>query len=412
MNSIVRTATLSSEPVTLAAMKNWLKVPGSVATDDLEITDLINEARVHAELLTNCSLVRSTFVQYLDHWPGWGAREFDYYGSNAGGGYGAGGYGGMGYDRHHRWHGEITVKRPPLVSVQGITFIGTDGRPYTLNPGQDFTVDVASQPGRIRPVPYTIWPLTLHVPAAIAISFTAGYAPNTDSVSAGTIAEPETLTEALNPSWQPGIATPQYSYLVDSNGNVEVQTNAGSPVTNSGDNPPSWAAPGQTVPDGGCLWLNCGPLRGFWAPGTPYAGYQSWVILDFNSNLQLLNVNSLISQTIAPYSAQAVGIEPLAWASAPGGLTTDNGITGAWICLGPYSALGDTGLAQPNSPEQQAAVIVDWTLPRTVSRFIKAFVTHHYYNREPYTSGPVNRVPEHMAELLGDVTIHDFAPTP
>jgi hypothetical protein len=412
MNSIVRTATLSAEPVTLAAMKNWLRVPPSVVNDDPDITDLITEAREQAELLTNCALVRSTFVQTLDHFPGWGAREFDYYGSS-GAGSGSGGYGGIGYDRHHRWHGEITVKRPPLVSVQAITFIGTDGRPYTLNPGQDFVVDIASQPGRIRPIPYTIWPLTLHVPAAISIPFTAGYAPNSDSVSAGTIAEPETLTEAINPSWQPGVATPQYSYLIDANGNVEVQINAGSPLTASGDNPPAWPAVGQTVSDGlECLWLNCGPVRGTWAPGTPYAGESAWVVLDFNSNLQLLNVASLISQTIAPYSAQVVGTEPLPWSQAVGALTEDNGIAGAWRCLGPYNALGDTGLALPNSPEQQAAVTVDLTLPKVVSRFIKALVTHWYYNREGVTQGSVTKVPLHLEDMLGSVTIHDFAPTP
>lgn len=37
--------------------------------------------------------------------------------------------------------GEIKMKFPPLVSVQAIRFIGTDGRFYTLNPSQDFIVD-------------------------------------------------------------------------------------------------------------------------------------------------------------------------------------------------------------------------------------------------------------------------------
>src|ERR1700728_1356326 len=170
MNSLVKTATLSAEPVTLPAMKNWLRVAPSVVNDDCDITDLITEAREAAELITNCALVRSTFVQYLDHWPGWDSRE---HGGGEFANGGGRGYGSMGYDRHGRWHGEIKIKRPPLVSVQPIIFIGTDGRPYTLNPGQDFVADIASQPGRIRPIPYTIWPLTLHVPAAIAIPFTA-----------------------------------------------------------------------------------------------------------------------------------------------------------------------------------------------------------------------------------------------
>ena len=190
-----------------------------------------------------------------------------------------------------------------------------------------------------------------------------------------------------------------------------MQTTAGSPATAAGDNPPVWpAAAGGTVVDGGCTWQNCGPIRGFWTPGSAYAG--AYVILDFNSNLQLLNVATLISQNIAPYSLQVVGVEPLPWSTTRGGLTADNGMAGAWRCLGPYNALGDTGLASPNSPEQQAAVTVDLTLPKTVTRFIKALVTHWYYNREPVTQGSTNKVPLHLEDMLGGVTIHDFDPTP
>jgi hypothetical protein len=411
MNSIVRTATLSAEPVTLAAMKNWLRVPTTVTNDDADITDLIQEARMHCELISNCSLVRSSFVQYLDYFPGHLMNESGY----SPGGYamsgGESGYGGFGADRNQRWYGEIKMKRPPLVSVQSIWFIGTDGRPYSLNPGQDFIVDVASKPGRVRPIPYTVWPLTLHVPAAIAINFTAGYAPNTDSVSTGTIAEPETLTSGLNPSWEPSTQTPQYSFLIDPNGNVEVQMNAGSPSTAGGSTPPVWGAPGASVVDGGCLWQNCGPVRGFWTPGASYAGQQQYVILDFNSNLQLLNVPALTTQTIAPYSLQAVGVEPLPWATTIGGLTTDNKIAGAWICLGLYTGLGDSGLSFPNSPEEQAAVLTDLTLPRQATRAIKALVVHWYRNREPFVAGSVARVPQNVEDMLGEVTIQDFAPT-
>jgi hypothetical protein len=408
MNSLVRTATLSAEPVTTAAMKNWLRVDPTVVNDDTEIGDLVTESRMQAELLSNCALVRSTFVQFLDRFPGSGSREREYLG---GPGTNSGSWGGYGVDRHHRWYGEIKLKRPPLVSVQSLVYIGTDGRPYTLNPGQDFIVDCASQPGRIRPIPYTVWPLTLHVPAAIAIAYTAGYAPNSDSVSAGAIAEPETSTQAINPSWQPGVATPQYSFLIDPNGNVEVQMNAGSPATAAGDNPPAWPALGQQIADGGCLWQNCGPIRGFWTPGTPYAGANAWVILDFNSNLQLLIEPTLISQNIAPYSLQLLGVSPLPWSATVGAITNDNGLP-AWRCLGPYTALGDSGLSVPNSPEQQVALTVDWTLPKQVTRWIKAYGSHLYYNREPVVAGTVSKVPGILDDLLGCVTIEDFSPTP
>lgn len=406
MNSVVRTSVISAEPVSLESMKNWLRVPDSVTNDDADIGELITEARQHCELLTNCALVRSSFVQYLDHFPGHQVR---------GGGYSPGGIGRSSTenDSHHR---TIKMKRPPLVSVQNIWFIGSDGRPRTLNPGQDFIVDVASQPGRIRPIPYTTWPLTLHVPAAIAIRFTAGYAPNVDGVLAGQLAisEPETATSALNPTWQPSKTVAQYAFQVDENDNIWIQTTNPSGVTGSGARPLFEAQPigGTIAADGTANWLNVGPLRGFWTPGTTYAGLQTYAILDFNGNLQLLNVAALISQTIIPYSLQSSGTPPLPWSTALGGLTTDNGVAAAWRCLGPYTALGNTGLASPNSPEQQAAVIVDWTLPSTVSRAIKALVTHWYRNREPVTQGSAVKVPFQIEDMLGGVTIHDFSPTP
>jgi hypothetical protein len=95
-----------------------------------------------------------------------------------------------------------------------------------------------------------------------------------------------------------------------------------------------------------------------------------------------------------------------------GGLTADNGVAGAWRCLGPYTAEGNTGLAVPNSPEQQAVTLVDRTLPKVVNRFIKALVMHWYYNREPVTQGGSSKVPLHLEDMLGAVTVHDFAPTP
>jgi hypothetical protein len=143
-----------------------------------------------------------------------------------------------------------------------------------------------------------------------------------------------------------------------------------------------------------------------------YTGQNAYVLNDFNSNLQLLNVASLISENIPPYSAQVVGMEPLPWSQTVGGLTTDNGLAGAWRCLGPYTALGDTGLALPNSPEQQAAVTIDLTLPKVVNRFVKALVTHWYYNREPVVAGSANKVPWDLEEMLGSVTIYDYCPTP
>jgi hypothetical protein len=413
MNSLVRTAVISAEPVSLADMKNWLRVPVSVTNDDFRISRLITAARIQCELISNSALVRSSFVQYLDHFPGSqeNERNQDFYGGAS-----SSGSNGMGYDRHHRWHGEIKIKRPPLVQVQSIVFIGTDGRPYTLNPGQDFVVDIASVFGRVRPIPYTVWPLTLHVPAAVAIKYTAGYAPNASGLytPAGqtAIAEPETDTSALNPTWKPTTAFSQYAFQADATGNLWIQTTAVSGLTGSARPGFEAAAIGAAITgDGTANWLNVGPIRGFWTPGTNFAGLQTYVILDFNSNLQLLNVAALISQPIAPYSLQVVGVEPLPWSSTLGGFTADNGVAQAWRCLGAYTAEGDNGLAVPNSPEQQAAVLIDLTLPETATMAIMTLVSHWYYNREIAVGGQVNKVPLLFEDMLGDVTAITYSPT-
>lgn len=389
MSSIVRASTIGSEPVTLVDMKNFLKQPPNVSADDALITSLITAARQQAEVITECALIESTWVQYMDNFPLWRVRERGYNLGQA----------GHSSEHGHRHHGQIKLRRPPLRSVQSLVYIGADGNESTLNPGQDFVVDCAQQPGRIRPIPYTVWPLTLYTPNAVAISFTAGYRPTGSS--------PSTVSQDLTPSWQPNIATPQYNYLIDPNGNVEVQINSGSPSTGSAPNPPAWPAVGSTVTDGGCLWQNYGPLRGFWTPDTPYAG--NWVILDKNSNLQLLLVPTLISQTSPP--AGIAGAVTPSWQTTLGAITVDNGEQ-AWRCLGPYRALGNQSLSAPQAPAQQAAYTVDWALPSTVKIAIQQLVSHWYFNREPVVAGNAGTVPLHVESLLSSVTIRDYAPTP
>ena len=409
--SVVRVKTIGPELVTLAKMKNWLRVDQSVTADDDDITGLIQEARMQAELISNACLVRSKWVQYHDHFPGWRlgyGASFDGAGIMTGPGLRSGYGDSVNINQHPL---EIKIKRPPLVSVLPITFIDTNGRPNTLNPGEDFVVDLASRPGRIRPIPFTVWPVTL--PAAInavAIPFISGFAPNADALGGPTTSEPETSSDAIAPSWKPG-NYPQYSYLIDPSGNVEVQMNPGNPATGAGPAAPVFAAIGGEVADGGCLWQNFGPIQGTWMPGQNYAS--PCVLLDYNSNLQLLMVPQLTSQTIPPYSeGESLSVEPLPWGENLGAFTTDNGIVGAWMCIGPYNAMGNLQLVTPNTPEQQAAYTQDYTLPRQVTRFIKALVSHWYYNREPVVSGSTSTVPYLLEDMLGEVTVHDFNPTP
>lgn len=205
MSSVIRTAVIGPEPVSVSDMKNFLKVPVNVTTDDALIKSLIKSARIQAEIISDAVIVRSSFVQYMDGFP---HRGHSYWS----GGLGRGPV--SAYDEHYTRYGEIKIKRTPLISITStITYIGTDGNSHTLTPGTDFIVDSAKQPGRIRPVIGTAWPLTLRTPNAIAIPFTAGYAPNAAEVSQGAtpVSEPETIVEGTIPS----PPDQQASYTVD-----------------------------------------------------------------------------------------------------------------------------------------------------------------------------------------------------
>ena len=66
-------------------------------------------------------------------------------------------------------------------------------------------------------------------------------------------------------------------FIVDPSGNIELQLTSGGGTTGGG--PVVWAAIGSTVADGGCLWLNLGPL-----PATRAYGYVTDVeVLDGGS---------------------------------------------------------------------------------------------------------------------------------
>jgi hypothetical protein len=54
--------------------------------------------------------------------------------------------------------------------------ITTDGLLQTLAP-PGYLIDIASEPGRIVPAFNTRWPTTQHIIDAVAVEFTAGYAP-------------------------------------------------------------------------------------------------------------------------------------------------------------------------------------------------------------------------------------------
>ena len=77
------------------------------------------------------------------------------------------------YSATNPWEA-ISIPLPPLQSVQSITHVDTAGATQTLA-SSVYTVDIASQPGRVYPAYNQEWPEVRDIPNAVTIQFTAGY---------------------------------------------------------------------------------------------------------------------------------------------------------------------------------------------------------------------------------------------
>lgn len=69
----------------------------------------------------------------------------------------------------------ITLRMPPIISVQSVQYLDADGALQTLATS-DWQLDTASEPGRLLPAPGTSWPATqAGAWNAVQIAYTAGY---------------------------------------------------------------------------------------------------------------------------------------------------------------------------------------------------------------------------------------------
>lgn len=132
----------SAEPIELADAKSHLYVIGE--DYDVYVESLIAAARVVCEARTHQTLMTTTWRQGLDCWPSCGVIE---------------------------------LYRPPLQSVESITYVDDSGVEQTLDDSL-YTVDTASMPGRVLRAYGATWPSirTEGVARPITIEFVAGYA--------------------------------------------------------------------------------------------------------------------------------------------------------------------------------------------------------------------------------------------
>lgn len=144
----------AAEPLVRADIKNYLKVPLTVTTDDDLIDDLITEARQYVERVTSRALITQTITEYWDRFP-------------------------TAKDKDER---VLEPSVGPVQSVTSVAYIPEDGTPaaYTTWADTNYTLDSISGqrgigPARIVKNPATTWPEIEEYYNSVKVVYVAGY---------------------------------------------------------------------------------------------------------------------------------------------------------------------------------------------------------------------------------------------
>ncbi|CAB4176513.1 Phage conserved hypothetical protein [uncultured Caudovirales phage] len=157
-------------PVTLAEVKNAIKLDTSVTTDDALIFSMIRTATDACQEYTGLSLLTQTWNLYLDRFP---AKPMEWWD----------GVRQAAYITEHRSY--IEIQKSPLQSVTHLkTYSDTDTA--TTFSASNYYVDTASKPARLVLRNSAIWPSdVLRTANGIEIQFIAGYGSAQNNVPHG-----------------------------------------------------------------------------------------------------------------------------------------------------------------------------------------------------------------------------------
>jgi uncharacterized phiE125 gp8 family phage protein len=185
MPSLVEVTAPATNPVTDDEAKLHEKI--DTDADDAVIAEMVTAATEAIQEHTFRQLVTATYDWKLDAFP---ASDRD----------------------------ALCVPKPPLQSVTSITYTATDGT-STVWSSSEYTVDTATQPGRIIPAYGYSWPATRDEINAVTIRFVCGYGDAADVPAALKVAIKELVGQmyVYRESGQPmtiSSVPTQYHYLL------------------------------------------------------------------------------------------------------------------------------------------------------------------------------------------------------
>lgn len=132
------------EPMSLAEVKNYLRLDDGFTLDDIMIGGMISAAREQAEILQNRDLVKKQWDLSYDYWPEYRLRL-----------------------------------RAPCISVDLMQTTDLTGAVTPMALNTDYVIDLKKEPGVITPPWNRSWPAFTPFPSsAILVRFTSGYAPD------------------------------------------------------------------------------------------------------------------------------------------------------------------------------------------------------------------------------------------
>lgn len=141
----IESTILTAEPVTTSDLKAHIRVTGT--GEDTLLGSYLTAARIHTENMTHRSLVMKQLRLDLDRFP--------------------------------RGRQTIDLPRPPLQSVDVITYTDDPDGSSTVITTSNMVVDIRSEPGRVGLVDGESWPSVRSVISAVTVQYTAGYDPDT-----------------------------------------------------------------------------------------------------------------------------------------------------------------------------------------------------------------------------------------
>lgn len=163
--TLVRTTDATSEPVSLAELKDHLRVDD--ANSDTLIASLGVAAREVAETWTRRQFITAPYTFTLDRFPYQGYDNYRFGAPPQAEG-----------SPLYSWcmhRNIIRIPVAPVLAVSSIAYIDTAGATQTLS-ASNYILDKLSEPARLTPAYSLTWPATQARINAVTISFTAGWA--------------------------------------------------------------------------------------------------------------------------------------------------------------------------------------------------------------------------------------------